>query len=114
MNQTTNLPLKLSSGNYRQEIDNMEREGSLPVELGSLLKGIIAAFFSRSDPAEATSHLIGLAKQYVQRGIELNSPAVSFQYDVMVFDPAPGNKSHPFFLLVRKYPDGRLRYLDEI
>ena len=110
---TKKLPLRLSSSGYWQEIDNMVKDGSLPRELGLLLNEVIGSFFSRAVPAEATSHLINLAKQYLQGGIKLSNSAMDCLYDIMVFIPDPGKDLRSFFLLVRKYPEGRLKYLDE-
>jgi hypothetical protein len=113
-NETTKSPLKLSSSGYWKQIDDLEKDGILPWELGSLLKEIISSFFSRAIPAEATSHLVELAKQYLQGGIELSNSAMDCFYDVMVFVPNAEKNLRSFFLLVRKYPEGRLKYLDEI
>lgn len=117
MNKLDINPLiRLTSSGYWMQIDELEKDGKLPAELGRLLKELVNSHLNNTARPTATPHLIELAKQHLQGGIELSDSAMDLAYDVMVYTPNRGceKEQRLFFILIHKYPEGRMRYLDEV
>lgn len=115
MNKTSATAIRLTSSGWWKQIDDLQMEGKLPHELGCLLKGLIGSHLSKTIPPAATPNLIKLAEEHLQGGVELSDSATDNFFDVMVYTPNPGQEEvrRHFFVLIRKYPEGRLKYLDE-
>jgi hypothetical protein len=107
--------LKLTNSGYWNEIDEFAKDGKIPQELGDILGEIINSHRRKTTPHRATPRLIKMMKQHLSGGVMLTCPEEDRCYDVMIFIPDVGRSElRPFFLLVPKYPGGRLKHLDEI
>ncbi|NTW13790.1 MAG: hypothetical protein HGA31_02035 [Candidatus Moranbacteria bacterium] len=104
-------PVRLTMGRYWYEIDELEKNGTLPVELGVMLKALITTFFGRAVTPEAKPHLVELAKRYLIGGIEFTDRHAS--YDVVCFKPEDTEKGRAFFYFAQRHPGGRFHYLPE-
>jgi len=109
-------PIKLTRRYYRFEIDDlMKNNDKITSDFVVLLRRIVGAHVDCTAEPEATPQLIELAKlnkQYLQAGIELGGET----YGIMVYIPNLVCKKErkPLFCLIPQFPEGRLRYLDDI
>ena len=97
-------PLRLTRVGYWQELEELTKKGSLPPEIGMLLKGLISAHFKKAIPPGADTRTIMLAKEYLSGGIVMIDSPIESPYDVIVFRPDSGNEERlrTFFCLVPK------------
>lgn len=116
MDKTSTDPIKLTNSGWWQQIDALQQNGTLPDIVGCLLKGLVSSHMFKTIPPTATPNSIMLAKKYLRGGIEISDSAIDTLYDVVVYTPDNGkeNDLRHFFFLIHKYPNGRLKYLDEL
>ena len=107
-------PLILTKLGYWQELKDLAKDGLLPSELADTLISVIDAHINGFIAPQSSPHLVTLAKKHLLHGIELSDTAADY-YDLMVYIPNKEKTTRrSFFHLVRKWPKGRLRYLDEV
>jgi len=114
-----NGTLRFSLQNHWREIDELEKLGILPGELGRCLKSLITYHPYNAFTPEATPMLIQQAKQHVGNGFVLvdeKRNGIELAFDIVVCCPNPGEhtRTRKFFLLIPKYPGAKLKYLDEL
>jgi hypothetical protein len=114
-----NVTLKFSLQKHWQEIDDLQKKGILPDELGWCLKSLITDHLCGNFTPDATPRLIQQAKQHIGNGFVLVDETHNgreLMFDIVVCVPDPGNpkRTRKFFQLIPRYPGARLRYLDEV
>ncbi|HBI17687.1 MAG TPA: hypothetical protein DDY52_06130 [Candidatus Moranbacteria bacterium] len=107
------VPIWLTTARYERELYILVKEESIPLALGRFLIAVIVAHVQKNTAAIATDSRIQLAKAYLQGGIELSDSAMNYLFDVMLFVPED-EKERSFFVLVKKYPGGQLKYLKDV
>ncbi len=108
--------IRLTTTNYWQQLEGLRATQGVPVTLVDCLKGLVASHLHATIGPEATSRLIEQAKHYLKDGILLSDSVGDWLYDVMVFVPNGEEKTatRSFFRLIRKWPGGQLKYLEDI
>lgn len=106
-------PLRLSVGNYWQELERMGQCGQLPRGLAEEMKALVSSFLHNTISSQVSSDAIVAAKEYLRAGIVLIDGEVENRYTIMVFVPNEGKEQEvrTFFCLVPGYQNGKLRYL---
>jgi hypothetical protein len=96
----------LSKTNWWNDIEKTD----LPDDLVWILRAAIMCLLHHQRPARATPHIIALAKKHLSGGISLGTD----EYDLMLYDPdSIKADSRKFFVLVRKWPGCKLKYLSD-
>ena len=100
--------LFLSSENWWEELG----ESGLPNELKSTMRALVSATLHSRILPPATDDLIALAKKHLLGTIQIGN----IDYRLVVFVPSGEDKEkrRQFFTLVRKWPGGQLRRLEEL
>ncbi len=103
-------PLVLSKENCFHELSSMGTKGQLPLEVVHLVQNLILQMIKNLISDTATSRDVALAKEYLSDGIQLGDRL----YDVCVYVPNDKKHGRSFFTLVRRWPNGELKRLEEV
>ena len=112
--------IELTTEKYWQELEALAMDGKIDMGLSNMLKALICSHLRDTNPPTANTELIKLAKEQLKDGIwlrEVNEKTGAQYYlDIMVYvtneDPSEGLRK--VFKLIPKYPNGRLKYLDDL
>ena len=109
-------PIKLTTSNYFNQINILVEAGKIPLELAGVLMELVNSHIHNRIRPTAEPRIVAQAKDFLIGGILLSDSACDTHYDVMVYVPDVGMREsrRQFFTLIKKYPDGSLRYLNEV